>query len=38
MKKLLIALGLGGVAYWFTRKRGADDEFQFTEYPPDGDQ
>lgn len=37
MKKLLIAMGLGGVVYWFAKKRGANDEFQFSEYPPDRD-
>ncbi len=36
LKKLLIAVGLGGLAYWVTRKRGAKDEFTFTEVPPDG--
>jgi hypothetical protein len=35
MKKLLIAAGLGGLVYWFTQKRGTNDEFEFTEIPPD---
>ena len=35
MKKLLIAIGLGGLVYWFTQKRGSSDEFTFTEIPPD---
>lgn len=34
LKKLLIAAGLGGLIYWFTSKRGNDDEFTFTEVPP----
>ncbi len=37
LKKLLLAAGLGGLAYWFTRNRGAKDEFTFTEVPPDND-
>ena len=35
MKRLLIAAGLGGLVYWFTRGRAGRDEFQFTELPPD---
>ena len=36
-KKLLIAVGLAGVAYWFAQRFGRrDDEFTFTEYPNDG--
>lgn len=35
MKKFLIAAGLGGLVYWFTQKRGTNDEFTFTEIPPD---
>jgi hypothetical protein len=34
-KKLLIAVGLSGLIYWFAKKRGKDDEFTFTEVPPD---
>jgi hypothetical protein len=34
-KKLLIAVGLSGLIYWFAKKRGNDDEFTFTEVPPD---
>ncbi len=35
MKKILIAIGLGGLVYWLTQKRGNNDEFKFTEIPPD---
>lgn len=35
IKRLLVAAGLGGVVYWFTRQRGQNDEFTFTEIPPD---
>lgn len=36
MKKLLVLLGLGGIAYWFAKDRlgGEPDEFVFTEVPP----
>jgi hypothetical protein len=36
MKKLLVLLGLGGLAYYFVRDRlgGEPDEFVFTEVPP----
>ncbi len=34
-KKLLIAVGLSGLIYWVAKKRGKDDEFTFTEVPPD---
>lgn len=34
-KKLLIAVGLSGLIYWFAKKRGSDDEFTFTEVPPE---
>jgi hypothetical protein len=36
MKKLLVLLGLGGLAYWFAKDRlgGEPDEFVFTEAPP----
>ncbi len=34
-KKLLLAVGLGGLVYWFRNKRGNPDEFTFTEVPPD---
>ena len=30
MKKFLIAAGLGGLVYWFTQKRGTNDEFTFS--------
>lgn len=35
-KKLLIAAGLSALVYWWAKKRGHDDEFTFTEVPPDG--
>jgi hypothetical protein len=37
MKKLLILIGLGGLAYWLVKDRlgGAPDEFAFTEAPAD---
>jgi hypothetical protein len=36
MKKLLVLLGLGGLAYWLAKDRlgGEPDEFVFTEAPP----
>lgn len=34
-KKLLIAVGLSALVYWFTRRRSEQDEFTFTEVPPD---
>jgi hypothetical protein len=39
MKKLLVLLGLGGLAYWFAKDRlgGDPDEFVFTEAPPPPD-
>lgn len=35
MKKLLVLLGLGGLAYWLAKDRlgGDPDEFVFTEAP-----
>lgn len=35
MKKLLVLLGLGGIAYYFAKDRlgGEPDEFVFTEVP-----
>lgn len=40
MKKLLVLLGLGGLAYWLVKDRlgGEPDEFIFTEAPPIGDE
>lgn len=39
MKKLLMLLVLGGLAYWLVKDRlgGEPDEFVFTEAPPAGD-
>lgn len=39
MKKLLLLLALGGLAYWLVKDRlgGEPDEFVFTEAPPAGD-
>lgn len=39
MKKLLVLLGLGGLAYWLAKDRlgGEPDEFVFTEAPPPED-
>ena len=39
MKKLLILLVLGGLAYWLVKDRlgGEPDEFVFTEAPPAGE-
>lgn len=40
MKKLLVLLGLGGLACWLLKDRlgGEPDEFIFTEAPPVGDE
>ncbi len=39
MKKLLVLLVLGGLAYWLMKDRlgGEPDEFVFTEAPPAGE-
>jgi hypothetical protein len=39
MKKLLMLLALGGLAYWLVKDRlgGEPDEFVFTEAPPAGE-
>jgi hypothetical protein len=39
MKKLLLLLGLAGLAYWLVKDRlgGEPDEFVFTEAPPAGE-
>jgi hypothetical protein len=39
MKKLLLLLALGGLAYWLVKDRlgGEPDEFVFTEAPPVSD-
>lgn len=39
MKKFLMLLVLGGLAYWLVKDRlgGEPDEFVFTEAPPAGD-
>mgnify|MGYP001472189907 CR=1 FL=1 len=39
MKKLLMLLALGGLAYWLVKDRlgGEPDEFVFTEAPPAAD-
>ena len=39
MKRLLLLVILGGLAYWFVRTRmgGQADEFTFTEAPAEGE-